>query len=236
MVHRPTPERRRPGRPNLINREIIADAAIGLIAEAGVDALTFQSLAARLGVKHPALYRHVNGRSDLLRAVADRFMETTEWPEPRGSWQDYLRDVAAAIDTACGRYPGMMDLIYNQVWPMPERLIRAALEMTENLVVFGFPRRLALVAADMVADFAADSRIRRDRIAQYTEQWGGFTQALAPDGPDGAHDAGLRAAFDAHFSAGPDAWADDKLEIILAGIEARLAAADASEPSRRRPG
>ena len=62
---------------------------------------------------------------------------------------------------------------------------------------------------------------------QYTEQWGGFTQALAPDGPDGAHDAGLRAAFDAHFSAGPDAWADDKLEIILAGIEARLAAADA---------
>ena len=236
MVHRPTPERRRPGRPNLINREIIADAAIGLIAEAGVDALTFQSLAARLGVKHPALYRHVNGRSDLLRAVADRFMETTEWPEPRGSWKDYLRAVAAAIDTECGRYPGMMDLIYNQVWPMPERLILAALEMTENLVAFGFPQRLALVAADMVADFAADSRIRRDRIAQYTEQWGGFTQALAPDGPDGAHDAGLRAAFDAHFSAGPDAWVGDKLEIILAGIEARLAAADASEPSRRRPG
>ena len=58
----------------------------------------------------------------------------------------------------------------------------------------------------------------------------------AVPGPDGAHDAGLRAAFDAHFSAGPDAWVGDKLEIILAGIEARLAAADASEPSRRRPG
>ena len=65
-------------------------------------------------------------------------------PEPRGSWQDYLRAVAAAIDTECGRYPGMMDLIYNQVWPMPERLILAALEMTENLVAFGFPQRLAL--------------------------------------------------------------------------------------------
>ena len=238
MVHRPTPEQRRPGRPNLISREIIADTAIGLIAEAGVDALTFQSLAARLGVKHPALYRHVDGRSDLLRAVADRFMETTEWPEPKGSWQDYLRDVAAAIDAECGRYPGMMDLIYNQVWPMPERLIRAALEMTENLVVFGFPQRLALVAADMVADFAADSRIRRDRIAQYTEQWGGFTEVLgpAPDAPDGAHDAGLRAAFDAHFSAGPDAWVNDKLEIVLAGIEARLATAEAPESHHRRPG
>ena len=235
MAHRTTP-RRRPGRPNRIDRETIADAAIELIAEAGVDALTFQALAARLGVRHPALYRHVNGRPDLLRAVADRFMETTRWPDPVGSWQDYLRAVACAIDTECGRYPGMMDLIYNQVWPMPERLILAAIEMAENLVALGFPRQLALVAADMVADFAADSRIRRDRIAQYTEQWGGFTQALAPDGPDGAHDAGLRAAFDAHFSAGPDAWADDKLEIILAGIEARLAAADASEPSRRRPG
>ena len=219
MAHRTTP-RRRPGRPNRIDRETIADAAIELIAEAGVDALTFQALAARLGVRHPALYRHVNGRPDLLRAVADRFMETTRWPDPVGSWQDYLRAVACAIDTECGRYPGMMDLIYNQVWPMPERLILAAIEMAENLVALGFPRQLALVAADMVADFAADSRIRRDRIARHAGQ-DGFTPVTDPDG---AHDPGLRAAFYDRFSAGPDVWSADKLEIILAGIEARLTA------------
>ena len=219
MAHRTTP-RRRPGRPNRIDRETIADAAIELIAEAGVDALTFQALAARLGVRHPALYRHVNGRPDLLRAVADRFMETTRWPDPVGSWQDYLRAVACAIDTECGRYPGMMDLIYNQVWPMPERLILAAIEMAENLVALGFPRKLALVAADMVADFAADSRIRRDRIARHAGQ-DGFTPVTDPDG---AHDPGLRAAFYDRFSAGPDVWSADKLEIILAGIEAELTA------------
>lgn len=219
MAHRTTP-RRRPGRPNRIDRETIADAAIELIAEAGVDALTFQALAARLGVRHPALYRHVNGRPDLLRAVADRFMETTRWPDPVGSWQDYLRAVACAIDTECGRYPGMMDLIYNQVWPMPERLILAAIEMAENLVALGFPRQLALVAADMVADFAADSRIRRDRIARHAGQ-DGFTPVTDPDG---AHDPGLRAAFHDRFSAGPNVWSGDKLEIILAGIEARLTA------------
>ena len=219
MAHRTTP-RRRPGRPNRIDRETIADAAIALIAEAGVDALTFQALAARLGVRHPALYRHVNGRPDLLRAVADRFMETTRWPDPVGSWQDYLRAVACAIDTECGRYPGMMDLIYNQVWPMPERLILAAIEMAENLVALGFPRQLALVAADMVADFAADSRIRRDRIARHAGQ-DGFTRLTDPDG---AHDPGLRAAFYDRFSAGPNVWSGDKLEIILAGIEAELTA------------
>lgn len=219
MAHRTTP-RRWPGRPNRIDRETIADAAIELIAEAGVDALTFQALAARLGVRHPALYRHVNGRPDLLRAVADRFMETTRWPDPVGSWQDYLRAVACAIDTECGRYPGMMDLIYNQVWPMPERLILAAIEMAENLVALGFPRQLALVAADMVADFAADSRIRRDRIARHAGQ-DGFTPVTDPDG---AHDPGLRAAFYDRFSAGPDVWSADKLEIILAGIEAELTA------------
>ena len=219
MAHRTTP-RRRPGRPNRIDRETIADAAIELIAEAGVDALTFQALAARLGVRHPALYRHVSGRPDLLRAVADRFMETTRWPDPVGSWQDYLRAVACAIDTECGRYPGMMDLIYNQVWPMPERLILAAIEMAENLVALGFPRQLALVAADMVADFAADSRIRRDRIARHAGQ-DGFTPVTDPDG---AHDPGLRAAFHDRLSAGPNVWSGDKLEIILAGIEARLTA------------
>lgn len=223
MVYSSTPARRRPGRPNLIDREIIADAALELVAENGVGALTFQNLATRLGVKHPALYRHVDGRPDLLRAVADRFMETTQWPAPREIWKDYLRDVAAAIDTECGRYPGMMDLIYNQVWPMPRQLILAALEMTENLVAFGFPRQLALIAADMVADFAADTRIRRDRIAQHTREWGSFTDALDPDH---TVDAGLRDKFDAHFSAGPEAWIEDKLEIVLAGIESKLRASD----------
>lgn len=217
------PVRRRPGRPNLIDREIIADAAIELVAEDGIDGLTFQSLGARLGVKHSALYRHVDGRPDLLRAVADRFMATTRWPAPQKSWKDYLRAVASAIDTECGRYPGMMDLIYNQVWPMPERLILAALEMTENLVALGFPRQLALVAADMVADFAADTRIRRDRIAQHTNKWGGFTDILSPES---TADARLRAEFDAHFSAGPDVWVEDKLEIVLAGIESKLESSD----------
>ncbi|MEB4613389.1 TetR/AcrR family transcriptional regulator [Leucobacter sp. M11] len=216
MVQSSSPARRRPGRPSRIDRQIIADAAIGLIADEGVDALTLQNIAARLGVKHTALYRHVDGRPDLLRAVADRFMESTQWPTPNGTWQDYLRDVAAAIDASCGRYPGMMDLIYNQVWPMPERLILAALDMTQHLVTLGFPQDLAFIAADLVADFAADTRIRRDRISTHTEHWTGFTDAVTP-----AHRVHpeLQSAFEQHFAAGPDAWTDRKLDVIIAGIE-----------------
>lgn len=220
MVTEPPPNAgRKLGRPPMLSREIIADTAIGIIADEGADALTLQRVAGRLGVKHPALYRHVKGRADLLRAVADRFMETSEWPEPQGDWRAYLRAVAKAIDVNCGRVPGMMDLIYNQVWPLPRQLMRTALQITENLVALGFPRPLALMAADIVGDFAADARVRKDRVAQHATSWGGFTAAL---GDDTEHDE-QRQAFEAQFEGRPEQWSGNKIDIILDGIEAQLA-------------
>jgi hypothetical protein len=112
----------------------------------------------------------------------------------------------------------MMDLIYNQVWPLPRQLILASLQMTENLVDLGFPLPLALSSADIVADFAADARIRLDRIAQHTDARDGFTAALGAGGEPDAR----RESFDAHFSGEPAKWRSDNLDIILDGIQVQL--------------
>ena len=55
--------------PSKISQEAIVEMARQMIEEAGVDRLLVNTLAARLEVKTPSLYRYVDNKTDLLRAV-----------------------------------------------------------------------------------------------------------------------------------------------------------------------
>jgi AcrR family transcriptional regulator len=48
----------------------VVDAAAGIADAEGLEAVTLARVAADLGVRAPSLYNHVDGRSDLLRAIA----------------------------------------------------------------------------------------------------------------------------------------------------------------------
>lgn len=60
----------RPTTP-LLNRELIRDAALDLIDEAGLEALSMRALADRLGVRAQSLYGHFPNKDALLDAVAN---------------------------------------------------------------------------------------------------------------------------------------------------------------------
>jgi AcrR family transcriptional regulator len=55
-----------------IRREQIAEAALALVADQGVGALTARNVARAVGVTAPALYRHFpGGKADILSSVLD---------------------------------------------------------------------------------------------------------------------------------------------------------------------
>jgi len=54
-----------------LNIEAIMAAAAELVEETSFEALTLNSLAARLGVKPPSLYNHVTGIDDVRRRLAE---------------------------------------------------------------------------------------------------------------------------------------------------------------------
>ena len=56
----------------VIRREQIAEAALALVAEQGVAALTARNVAKAVGVTAPALYRHFpGGKADILASILD---------------------------------------------------------------------------------------------------------------------------------------------------------------------
>jgi len=69
----------RPSKP-LLSRRGIAEEALKLVDEEGIEALTTRRLAKRLGVEGPSLYNHVRGRDDLLdemTALIDEQVDTS---------------------------------------------------------------------------------------------------------------------------------------------------------------
>jgi AcrR family transcriptional regulator len=70
---RPMKKRRSaPGRPARLSRELIADAALELVASGTLVDLTMRTLAGRLEATPMALYKHVAGRDELAALVSTR--------------------------------------------------------------------------------------------------------------------------------------------------------------------
>jgi AcrR family transcriptional regulator len=61
-----------------------AEAALQLIAESGLSALTVDALAKRLGVTKGSFYWHFNGRADLLTAALARWEQRTTTETMKG--------------------------------------------------------------------------------------------------------------------------------------------------------
>ena len=68
-----TEGRRRP-RAGGLSAERIIDAALGLLRQDGLSALTVRAVADRLGTSSASLYRHITGRDELIALIVDHVL------------------------------------------------------------------------------------------------------------------------------------------------------------------
>ena len=66
-----------------VSRESVVDAALGLLAEGGLEAVSFRRIAKVLGVAGPTLYWHVENKRQLMDLMADELMRRSGARAPR---------------------------------------------------------------------------------------------------------------------------------------------------------
>ncbi|HKO95135.1 MAG TPA: TetR/AcrR family transcriptional regulator C-terminal domain-containing protein [Polyangiaceae bacterium] len=104
------------GRPAL-SREHIISIAIEYIDKNGLSALSMRRLAKELHIEAMSLYRHVNGREDLLEGVVDRMVARLhlrpdqEQLGPADGWQAYLQWLAHGVRALAREHPNAFPLI-----------------------------------------------------------------------------------------------------------------------------
>ena len=78
-----------------VSRESVVHAALGLLAEGGLEAVSFRRIAKVLGVSGPTLYWHVENKRQLMDLMAEELVRRTgrayAGPAHGQPWWDWLR-------------------------------------------------------------------------------------------------------------------------------------------------
>jgi TetR/AcrR family transcriptional regulator, tetracycline repressor protein len=87
-----------------VTREAVVGAALELLADGGLEAVSFRRIATRLGVSAPTLYWHVDSKRQLMDLMAEALARRDEssyaGPQPGQPWWEWLRDDARRMFAA----------------------------------------------------------------------------------------------------------------------------------------
>jgi AcrR family transcriptional regulator len=103
-------------RPRQIDRSSVLDASLAIADDGGLDAVTMQAVADRLGVTPMALYRHVESKSDLLDGVVEKLIEeiassVTSSARGGGVGQLAIDALGKAMRSTARRHPAVFPLL-----------------------------------------------------------------------------------------------------------------------------
>lgn len=95
-----------------LSRESIAQAALAIVDQEGLEALNLRSLAKTLGVGASTLYRHVSGRDDILTDITCLLVgEIDTADRPGEPWDETIRRVMYSVHRMALRHPLAFDLV-----------------------------------------------------------------------------------------------------------------------------
>lgn len=125
-----------------LTRERVVRAALALVDEGGLEALSMRTVAGKLGVEAMSLYRHVTGKDDLLNGVADLVLSEVEVPPKGTPWREAMRRRALSAREVFLRHPSGALVVESCATMTPSRL-RYSDTIMGLLMADGFDATLA---------------------------------------------------------------------------------------------
>lgn len=130
----------RPGPKRSLSRQAVVDAAINLLDSEGLNAVSMRRVAAALGVRAMTLYRYVDNKDELVRAIIDSSLDNVGRHREAGSrWADQLASVMHELHEIFRAHPGLIELIASESISSPG-LDHVRNRLLELLRAGGLPR------------------------------------------------------------------------------------------------
>jgi AcrR family transcriptional regulator len=148
---KPRSRRDRPAKPAL-SRDAIIDAALEIVRNEGVDALSMRRLAQALDTGPASLYVYVANRDELWELIFDAAVGTLETePTDPARWREQLHTLAGRmVHLMAVEYPGMARLAMARI-PVGDNALRTSESLLSLLKAGGVSDQAAAYAADLVS-------------------------------------------------------------------------------------
>jgi TetR/AcrR family tetracycline transcriptional repressor len=93
-----------------LSRQRILSAALQLVDEQGIEALSMRRLGMKLSVEAMSLYRHVDSKEALLDGLHETVLSAMVIPPPSDDWCDDMRCLARSLRRALALHPRALPL------------------------------------------------------------------------------------------------------------------------------
>jgi len=111
---------------NTLSRAVIVAAALALVDDEGLEALTMPRLGTHLGVGTMSLYRHIEGKDDLLDGVAAQVLSGVTVPSGASDdWEGRVVGYLRSLRAEALRHPALARILADRgltVGPVLEQL------------------------------------------------------------------------------------------------------------------
>jgi TetR/AcrR family transcriptional regulator, tetracycline repressor protein len=215
-VHR---RARRGAGPQLDRGRIVA-AAVRIVDEEGVQALSLRRLADELGVTPMSLYWHVADKAELLELVGHAVLDEIVLPERVGGWKEQLRDVHRAMLASFLRHRNATETVAGRA-----RFGAGGLAAFERILAIlldaGFTPEAAFDAYQSLYLFTLGFMTTSNRSPDFVEaqrQGAEYMASLPVD-----RFPSIRAVVPVIGRRSLDERFEIGLDVVIDGIEARLA-------------
>ena len=101
-----------------LTRDRVIEAALRVMDEEGLEAMSMRRVAREVGVEAMSLYNHVRDKDDLLEGLCIRVMGEFEFPERTGDWLETARFAANEWRRVLKQHPNVLSLFAGHVKPM----------------------------------------------------------------------------------------------------------------------
>jgi len=207
-----------PDRPSRLNREEVLRAALALLNEVGIDALSTRKLAERLGVQSPTLYWHFKSKGALLDAMSEAIVlahHPQVEPVPGQPWRDWLMGNGRSFRQALLAYRDGARL---HAGTRPGQVQFASIEARLRLLCeAGFEPGQATRLMMSVGRFVI-GWVLEEQSAQQPDA----PPSSRTEGPDASLYPLLAAGWAQTVGGDPDAAFDSALRLLLDGAQAQL--------------
>jgi AcrR family transcriptional regulator len=207
----------------MLTAEAVVEAGARVLARDGYDGLTMRAIADEIGVQAPALYWYFADKRALELALYAHLMEGFAFQLSGDDWREQGRQVAQQLRSYYRSLRDITRLDPQGLWVGPH--ILAQLETALGLLrAAGLSPRDAAYAINMLSSFVFQwARAEADFSAEQAE----FLASAANGPSDPERYPNLDASWEFLLTWDPDGAFAFRLDVMIAGLEARIAPAHA---------
>jgi AcrR family transcriptional regulator len=206
-----------------LSRAAIVDAAVKVLDQEGVAALSMRRVAQELGTGAASLYAHVANRDELEALVFDQISEEVPVPTVKPeTWREDLHQLLRDTVDVLRRHPGAASLAMGRIPLGPNALARTEV-MLALLKAGGVSDRMAGFAVDLLYLYVTATALEEsiylqrgqteESMREYFTQVAGYLRAL----PVGRFPH-LVALVDPILEGGGDERFELGVEVLISGL------------------